>query len=285
VVTSRQALNDEYFSTHGVRLCRRAIADDEFGAVEKDTRGLGDGFLARAGLGRVFGRVRQFITDGEALMLSDTLIQAADRALRTLLAAPIASRAMPVVMPTFDADGEPDGLDAAERAHAGALMRVNHVGEVCAQALYAGQALATRNEALRAQFIKAGEEEGDHLAWTAQRLRALGARPSLLNPIWYAGSFGLGVLASRLGDQASLGFVVETERQVEAHLDSHLAGSSEGGLPEADQASRAVVASMKQDEVAHAQEALEAGAGELPTPVKLLMQGMARVMTRTAYYV
>ncbi len=217
-------------------------------------------------------------------MSPDALIQAADRALRTLLAPPVARRAAPVVMPTFDAEGEPDVLDARERAHAGALMRVNHVGEVCAQALYAGQAFATKNEALCAHFIKAGEEEGDHLAWTAQRLKALGARPSLLNPIWYAGSFGLGLLASRLGDSASLGFVVETERQVEAHLDSHLAASAQGGLPEADHASRAVVTQMMQEEVEHAQEAQAAGAVELPEPVKRVMKGMAGVMTRTAYY-
>jgi 3-demethoxyubiquinol 3-hydroxylase len=217
-------------------------------------------------------------------MLPDALIQAADRALRTLLATPSAGRAAPAVAQTFDAQGEPDALDAGERLHAGALMRVNHVGEVCAQALYAGQAFATQNEALRAQFIKAGEEEGDHLAWTAQRLQALDARPSLLNPLWYAGSFGLGMLASRLGDRVSLGFMVETERQVEAHLDSHLAASAQGGLPEADTASRAVVAQMMQEEAGHAQEAMAAGAAELPEPVKRAMQGMARVMTKTAYY-
>lgn len=175
-------------------------------------------------------------------------------------------------------------MDAQERSHAGALMRINHVGEVCAQALYAGQAFATKNEALRAQFIKAGEEEGDHLAWTAERLAALGARPSVLNPLWYAGSFGLGVLASRLGDRASLGFMVETERQVEAHLDSHLAAPEDGGLPASDHASRAVVAKMLQEEAAHAKEAESAGAAELPEPVKQAMAAMARVMTRTAYY-
>jgi 3-demethoxyubiquinol 3-hydroxylase len=217
-------------------------------------------------------------------MLPDALIQAADRALRTLLAAPVASRAAPVSADTFDLQGAPDALDARERAHAGALMRVNHVGEVCAQALYAGQAFATKNEALRAQFIRAGEEEGDHLAWTAQRLKALDARPSMLNPLWYAGSFGLGMLASRLGDRVSLGFMVETERQVEAHLDSHLAASEQGGLPEADQASRAVVAQMLHEEAEHAQEALDAGAVELPEPVKRAMKATARVMTRTAYY-
>jgi 3-demethoxyubiquinol 3-hydroxylase len=218
-------------------------------------------------------------------MSSDAFVQAADRALRTLLAAPAASRAAPVAAATFDAHGEPDALDAQERVHAGALMRVNHVGEVCAQALYAGQAFATKNEALRAQFTLAGKEEGDHLAWTAQRLEALGTRPSLLNPLWYAGSFGLGVLASRLGDRVSLGFMVETERQVEAHLDSHLASPEQGGLPKADHASRAVVAQMLQEEAAHAKEAENAGAAELPQPVKQAMQAMARVMTRTAYYI
>jgi 3-demethoxyubiquinol 3-hydroxylase len=219
------------------------------------------------------------------MMSPDALIQAADRALRTLWAQPVASRAAPAVAATFDAGGEPDALDAQERSHAGALMRVNHVGEVCAQALYAGQAFATQNEALRAQFIRAGQEEGDHLAWTAQRLEALGARPSLLNPLWYAGAFGMGVLASRLGDGVSLGFMAETERQVEAHLDGHLAGRQEGGLPEADQASRAVVSEMLKEEAAHAHEALQAGAVELPAPVKQLMRATARMMTRTAYYI
>jgi 3-demethoxyubiquinol 3-hydroxylase len=217
-------------------------------------------------------------------MSPDALIQAADRALRTLLAEPVASRAAPGGADTFDTQGEPDTTDAQERQHAGALMRVNHVGEVCAQALYAGQAFATKNEALRAQFIKAGEEEGDHLAWTAQRLRALDARPSLLNPLWYAGSFGLGVLASRLGDRVSLGFMVETERQVEAHLDGHLAAPEDGGLPAADHASRSVVAKMLSEEAAHALEAENAGAAELPEPVKQAMKAMAGVMTRTAYY-
>jgi ubiquinone biosynthesis monooxygenase Coq7 len=218
-------------------------------------------------------------------MLSDALIQAADRAMRTLLAEPMASRTAPLAAETFDADGEPDAMDAQEREHAGALMRINHVGEVCAQALYAGQALATKNEALRAQFIKAGEEEGDHLAWTADRLRALGARPSLLNPLWYAGSFGLGVLASRLGDRLSLGFMVETERQVEAHLDGHLAAPAEGGLPAADFASRAVVEKMMAEEAAHADEAENAGAAELPEPAKQLMRAAAKLMTRTAYHI
>ena len=218
-------------------------------------------------------------------MFPDTLIQAADRALHTLFATPSAGRALPVAADTFDESGKPDAMDAAERAHAGALMRVNHVGEVCAQALYAGQALATKDIALRAQFIKAGAEEGDHLAWTAERLKALGARASLLNPLWYAGAFGMGLLASRLGDRVSLGFMVETERQVEAHLESHLAAPSEGGLPSADHASRAVLAVMQQDEIAHAHEAQEAGAVELPEPAKRAMRAISKLMTRTAYYV
>ena len=218
-------------------------------------------------------------------MSPDALIFAADRALRTLFTAPVAARAAPMVADTFDPQGEPDAMDAQERNHAGALMRVNHVGEICAQALYAGQAFATGNDALRSQFAKAGAEEGDHLAWTAQRLQALGARPSALNPLWYAGSFGLGMLASRLGDRVSLGFMVETERQVEAHLDSHLAPQEEGGLPAMDHASRAVVERMRDEEAAHARQAEDAGAAELPEPVKRAMQGMAKVMTRTAYYI
>jgi 3-demethoxyubiquinol 3-hydroxylase len=216
---------------------------------------------------------------------ADALIQVCDHALRTLFAAPPERRSAPQTPLTLDEAGEPQALNEAERLHAGALMRVNHVGEVCAQALYMGQAFTTKNEALRASFIKAAGEEGDHLAWTAQRLEALDARPSLLNPLWYAGAFGLGALASRLGDRVSLGFVVETERQVEAHLDSHLAPSEHGGLPEADSASRAVVEHMKAEEAAHAREALAAGAIELPTPIKLVMASMAKVMTRTAHYV
>ena len=213
----------------------------------------------------------------------DNLVFAADHALRTLLAPPPGRRSLPQAPLTLNESGEPEAMNEAERLHAGALMRVNHVGEVCAQALYIGQAFATKNEALRADFIRAAGEEGDHLAWTAQRLDALRAQPSVLNPLWYAGSFALGALASRLGDRVSLGFVVETERQVEAHLDTHLAPSSQGGLPEADSSSRAVIEQMKAEEVAHAQEALSAGAIELPAPVKRLMKGMAKLMTTTAY--
>ena len=201
----------------------------------------------------------------------DKLIIAADAALRTLFATPRAARACPT-LPQQSTE-----LSAAEKAQAGALMRVNHVGEVCAQALYTAQALVTGNEALRAQFKLASLEETDHLAWTSQRLAELGARPSLLNPLWYAGAFGLGLLAGRLGDRVSLGFVVETENQVEAHLQSHMSR-----LPAHDHASRAIVAQMKDDEARHAVDARRAGAQELPAPVKMLMAAAAKVMTTVA---
>ena len=171
-------------------------------------------------------------------------------------------------------------LADAERRLSGALMRVNHVGEVCAQALYSAQALATPDPALRRQLERAAGEETDHLAWTAERLRELGARPSLLNPLWYAGAFGLGLVAGRAGDATSLGFVVETERQVERHLDSHL-----GRLPAADLRSRAIVSRMKDDEASHAVAAEQAGAARLPLPVRWAMRLAARVMTTTAHYV
>ena len=157
-------------------------------------------------------------------------------------------------------------------------MRVNHVGEVCAQALYAAQALSTQDPTLRKKFIAASKEEGDHLAWTSQRLDELGARPSVLNPLWYAGSFGLGLLAGRLGDKVSLGFVVETERQVEAHLAEHMER-----LPLGDHESRAIVAHMKDDEARHALEAQASGAIELPAPIKALMGAAAKVMTTVAH--
>jgi len=203
----------------------------------------------------------------------DTALIAADNALRTLFAKPRASRTCPTLAI------EPTELNAAQKSAAGALMRVNHVGEVCAQALYAAQALSTKNPALRQQFKEASREEGDHLAWTHERLQELGARPSLLNPLWYAGAFGLGLLAGRLGDRVSLGFVMETERQVGAHLASHLER-----LPAGDHASRAIVAQMKDDELRHASDADHAGALELPPPVKALMRASAKVMTTTAHY-
>jgi 3-demethoxyubiquinol 3-hydroxylase len=204
--------------------------------------------------------------------LFDPVLTAADAALRTLFARPHATRALPA---PSQAPGE---MSNAERREAGALMRVNHVGEVCAQALYTAQAAVARDPALREHFIEAAHEETDHLAWTRQRLDDLGARPSMLNPIWYAGAFGLGLVAGRLGDPLSLGFVAETERQVEAHLDSHL-----DRLPPADSASRAVVEQMKLDEARHAAQAVDAGAAELPAPAKALMRMASRVMTTLAH--
>ncbi len=177
------------------------------------------------------------------------------------------------------ADGPRTELAAAEKSLSGALMRVNHVGEICAQALYQAQSLVTRNERLREHFQQAAREEADHLAWTRQRLDELGDRVSLLSPVWYAGAFGIGIAAGLAGDRRSLGFVVETERQVEAHLAGHL-----DRLPAADLDSRAVVARMQADEAQHAQEAQDAGATELPAPVKRLMKLAAGVMTRTAHY-
>ena len=159
-------------------------------------------------------------------------------------------------------------------------MRVNHVGEVCAQALYIAQGLTTRDPTLQQQFAHAAREETDHLAWTRQRLNELGARPSLLNPLWFAGAFGIGLVAGRLGDAVSLGFVVETERQVEQHLEQHLRR-----LPEADVASRAVVQQMKDDEARHGADAQAAGAATLPWPVRQVMRLAARVMTTTAHHV
>lgn len=204
----------------------------------------------------------------------DALLTTADTALRTLFAPPRAAQ------PTPQPSAPGRELSAEEKKLAAALMRVNHVGEVCAQALYTAQAFATKNEALRNHFRKACVEETDHLAWTKQRLDELGSRPSLLNPLWYAGAFGIGLLAGRLGDPVSLGFVVETERQVEAHLLSHM-----DRLPAGDTASRAIVAQMAEDEVRHAVDAQKAGAMELPAPVKDLMRAAAKVMTTVAHLV
>ncbi|MET3496959.1 2-polyprenyl-3-methyl-6-methoxy-1,4-benzoquinone monooxygenase [Variovorax boronicumulans] len=204
--------------------------------------------------------------------LLDPLLTAADSALRTLFARPHATRAMPV---PSQITGD---MNDKERREAGALMRVNHVGEVCAQALYTAQAAVARDPALRAHFIEASHEETDHLAWTRQRMDQLGARASMLNPLWYAGAFGLGLVAGKLGDPWSLGFVAETERQVEAHLDSHL-----DRLPPSDTASRVIVEQMKFDEARHAAQAVDAGAAELPAPVKAMMRAASRVMTTLAH--
>jgi ubiquinone biosynthesis monooxygenase Coq7 len=203
---------------------------------------------------------------------TDRLLSSLDHALRTLSGAVHAARPLP------PAAADDSGLDDEARRLSGALMRVNHVGEVCAQALYQAQALTARTQELRQQMDHAAREETDHLAWTQQRLAELGDRPSLLNPLWYAGAFGIGLLAGRLGDATSLGFVVETERQVEQHLAGHL-----DRLPLPDERSRAIVQRMKEDEARHADDALAAGASALPAPVRWLMRGAARVMTTTAH--
>jgi ubiquinone biosynthesis monooxygenase Coq7 len=196
-----------------------------------------------------------------------------DNALRTLSGAHAASR------PTPSPKENPGALTAQEARLSASLMRVNHVGEICAQALYNAQLLATRNPTLREHFERAAREETDHLAWTQQRLRELNARPSVLNPLWYAGAFGIGLIAGRIGDGTSLGFVVETEAQVEQHLASHL-----DRLPPADTASRAIVAQMKTDEAQHGAQAKQAGAVALPEPVRWVMRAAAKVMTTTAHY-
>jgi ubiquinone biosynthesis monooxygenase Coq7 len=203
----------------------------------------------------------------------DTLMTALDSALRTLFAPAHPS----TPCPTATSSGQ--ALTATDKAHAGALMRINHVGEVCAQALYTAQALATRDDALRQQLRHAAAEETDHLAWTQQRLTELNTHPSRLNPLWYAGAFGIGLIAGKLGgDKLSLGFVEETENQVTAHLERHLSQ-----LPVDDHASRAIVSRMRDDEARHAAQAREAGAVTLPAPVQGLMRLASKVMTTVAY--
>ena len=255
----------------------------------------------------------------------DTLISAADRALRSVFAPAKASRPMPLPPPALPATPQPGSVsddlatgagahratnDSASRAStsaesvaagsatetsaprrpgdltdaekraAAALMRVNHAGEIAAQALYHGQALMARSTATRELLLKAAREETDHLAWCETRLRDLDSRPSLLNPLWYAGSFAIGAAAALLGDRISLGFVVETERQVEGHLDEHLVR-----LPPGDTRSRAILQTMQADEIAHGMSAKAAGGAELPAPVRALMRSTALVMTHTAYWI
>jgi 3-demethoxyubiquinol 3-hydroxylase len=240
----------------------------------------------------------------------DTLITAADRALRTLFAPAQASRPMPAPPPPSTTAGVTAASEAgqttvatppalahddqesratqdrraalaeAARRTSAALMRVNHAGEIAAQALYHGQALVARTAATRELLLKSAREETDHLAWCETRLKELESGPSLLNPLWYAGSFAIGALTGLLGDRASLGFVVETERQVEGHLDEHLAR-----LPADDTRSRAVLEAMRTDEIAHGTAAKAAGGAELPSPVRALMRSTARIMTGTAYWV
>ena len=222
----------------------------------------------------VLGKARRCLAIARLSLALDALLNAADSALRTLFAKPRASRTCPTVA------GEDTTLSVPDKALAGALMRVNHVGEVCAQALYASQALSTRNPVLRQQFLEASKEEGDHLAWCAQRLNELGSRTSLLNPVWYAGAFAIGAVAGVLGDRISLGFVAETERQVEGHLEGHLQR-----LPPDDSKSRRILDQMKADEAQHGQMAQAAGGTTLPAPIPQLMRLTSQVMTRTAYWI
>jgi ubiquinone biosynthesis monooxygenase Coq7 len=203
----------------------------------------------------------------------DGLIAGFDKALRVVAGVAVATRPNPA------ARVDDVNLEGPDLRRSAGLMRVNHVGEVCAQALYDAQARFAKTPAMRAQFEQAGREEEDHLAWTAQRLAELGSQPSVFNPLWYAGAFTLGTVAAHLGDARSLGFVVETERQVEAHLDSHLVS-----LPLQDAKSRAIVTQMRDDEAAHGAQAQALGAIEVPSPAKVAMTAMAKVMTATAYY-
>lgn len=204
----------------------------------------------------------------------DRLLELVDSGLRASFGRPGASR------PTPGSGATAEPSDAARRRHVAGLMRVNHAGEVAAQGLYHGQVLTARSEATRAALRRAGEEEGDHLAWCLERISELGSRASLLNPLWYAGSVAIGALAGLCGDRVSLGFMAETERQVEGHLEGHLAR-----LPEDDARSRAILEQMMADEVRHGQSALQAGGGPLPAPVPQLMRLTARLMTDTAYWI
>lgn len=206
--------------------------------------------------------------------LLDAVIKQIDLGLRTLFANPVAQRPNPACN---ELTAE---LTMDDSKHSAGLMRINHVGEVCAQALYAGQALTGRSEDVREKMREAAAEEVDHLAWCAERINELGSHTSYLNPLWFAGSFALGVSAGMIGDRWSLGFVAETENQVVRHLDSHLEK-----LPSDDRKSRAIVRQMKEDEAKHATTALAAGGKELPSPIKFAMTGMSKVMTSIAYYI
>ena len=212
---------------------------------------------------------------GRRLTALDHVLASTQAAFEAVLSTPSASTRPDPADPVDQVE-----LSDSDRAESVRLMRVNHVGEVCAQALYEGQALMARDDEIRASLLRAAEEERDHLQWCAKRLRQLDGRVSLLNPLWYAGSFAMGAVAGLAGDRWSLGFLKETEEQVEAHLESHL-----DRLPVADKKSRAVVAQMKEDEKAHAQSAAKAGGSELPSPIPTLMRAAARVMTATARWV
>ncbi|QVL46144.1 MAG: 2-polyprenyl-3-methyl-6-methoxy-1,4-benzoquinone monooxygenase [Methylophilaceae bacterium] len=207
-------------------------------------------------------------------MLMDRFIKTFDTALRTVFAEAKATRAHP------DAAIEDDEITSNEKRKVIGLMRVNHVGEVCAQALYSGQALTSRNPEVVAALEHAAKEETDHLAWCESRINALGGRKSFLNPLWYMGSFTIGAIAGAIGDKWNLGFLAETEQQVSAHLASHLAQ-----LPNHDKKTRAIIEQMHIDEISHAQEAVNLGAAELPASIKKVMRTSSKVMTTTAYYV
>ena len=204
----------------------------------------------------------------------DRLIGEFDRALRAVAGVAHATRPSPA------AGVSEKEITDEDRRHAAALMRVNHVGEVCAQALYQGQALTARDAVARQALEQAAREEEDHLAWSAERIRELGGRPSLLNPLWYAGAFAIGAVAGALGDRWTLAFLAETERQVEEHLGGHLEE-----LPPEDDRTRAVVEAMQADEARHRASAIELGAAELPEPVKRAMRLASKVMTTVAYRV
>jgi ubiquinone biosynthesis monooxygenase Coq7 len=204
----------------------------------------------------------------------DRFITEFDKALRACAVAPVPSRPMP------GAELDEPPVNDAERRRTAALMRVNHCGEVCAQALYQGQALTSHDPGLKSKLERAAHEENDHLAWSARRITELGGRESLLNPVWYAGSLAIGMLAGGRGDAWNLGFLAETERQVERHLAGHIER-----LPPGDGRTRAVLEQMKQDEAQHAKLALELGARELPAPAKLMMAAASRVMTTIAYWI
>jgi ubiquinone biosynthesis monooxygenase Coq7 len=204
----------------------------------------------------------------------DRIIVSFDRGLRTLFAPAVSGRAVP------GNDLPESEMEVRAREHAAALMRVNHTGEVCAQALYQGQALTARSSQAQAALERAAQEETEHLAWTEKRINELGGRKSLLNPVWYAGSFAFGAAAGLLGDRWNLGFLAETERQVVDHLEGHLRR-----LPAEDQKSRAIIDAMCLDESRHATAAFDHGATELPAPARALMRLASRLMTRTAYWI
>lgn len=215
-----------------------------------------------------------YLTLGGIILIADRLIVEFDKVLRTLFAAAPTRRDVP------GRDQTEPLLSVNERSHAAALMRINHVGEICAQALYQGQSLTCRDPKIRQALEQAAYEETEHLAWTERRIKELAGRKSLLNPLWYVGALSMGVLAGKLGDAWNLGFLAETERQVAAHLMQHLTE-----LPKQDSKSREIVGQMRIDEMAHAETAVRLGAQELPRPAKIAMKLASRLMTQTAYYV